>query len=143
MKNKHILIWSVVSIIIVLDQLTKFFASSLTNAIQIIPKVVSFNLTTNTGAGFGIFSGYNAILLFLSLIILGAILYYYDKIPDKKYIYVSVALIIGGAIGNIIDRIAHGRVIDFIDFAYWPAFNVADSAITIGAILVVIYYFKN
>ncbi|MEA2036925.1 MAG: signal peptidase II, partial [Nanoarchaeota archaeon] len=97
----------------------------------------------NTGAGFGILKGWNAILIFISLIIIGIILFNFDKITKEKPIYIPVALVLGGAIGNLIDRIFIGHVIDFISFTFWPAFNVADSGITIGAIWLIIYFWKK
>ena len=74
---------------------------------------------------------------------IGLILFYYDKLPKKKYVVVSTALIFSGAIGNLIDRIFLGYVVDFIDIGLWPAFNVADSAITIGAIGIIYYLIKD
>jgi len=65
--------------------------------------------------------------------VIAVIIYYFDKIPNKdRFLQFSIALVLGGAIGNLIDRIVLGYVIDFIDLTFWPAFNVADSAITLG-----------
>tara|TARA_Y100000310_G_C20693019_1_gene823642 strand:- start:2889 stop:3317 length:429 start_codon:yes stop_codon:yes gene_type:complete len=141
--KKDYLIPLIAIIVIILDQLTKFWASKITDPIQIIPKVIQLRLTTNTGAGFGIFTGYNTALLFMSFIILGVIFYYYNEVPKKTYLYICYALIVGGAIGNIIDRIRLGNVIDFISISIWPSFNVADASITIGAIIFAIYLYRN
>jgi signal peptidase II len=129
--------------VILLDQLTKIWASKLTSPIPIISNFFQLRLSTNTGAGFGIFTGFNSILIFISLIILGGIFYYYDQIPKKSYLYICYALIVGGAIGNLIDRIRLGRVIDFIAISIWPSFNIADAAITIGAIIFAIYLYRE
>ena len=107
-----------------------------------------FNLThvRNTGGAFGIFggekSGFGSLLfVIISLIAIGAIIYLFMKIREgEKTLALSFSLILSGAIGNLIDRLHYGEVIDFLDFhiaAYhWPAFNVADSAICIGIGLV-------
>jgi len=87
--------------------------------------------------------GMNLLLIWVSIIVIGAILYNYNKIPKDKVPQTAFALIIGGAIGNLIDRIVIGKVKDFIDFRVWPAFNIADSAISIGAVLLIIYYWKK
>jgi signal peptidase II len=85
----------------------------------------------------------NPLLIWISLMVIGAILYNYEKIPKENIPQISFALITGGAIGNLISRIFYGYVIDFIDFRVWPAFNIADSAITIGAVMLVIYFWKK
>ena len=77
------------------------------------------------------------------LLIIGIIIYYYDKIPKNKYAEISAALILGGAVGNLIDRVLRGHVIDFIDLRIWPSFNIADTAISIGAIGLILYLIKK
>jgi len=116
---------------------------TLSQSIPIINNVLHMTYILNTGAAFGIFKGMNLLLIWISIIIIGAILYNYDKIPKDTVPQIGFALIIGGAIGNLIDRIFLGHVIDFIDFRIWPAFNIADSAISIGAVLLIIYYWKK
>jgi len=112
-------------------------------SIPLIKNILHLTYIQNTGAGFGILKGWNLILIFISLIIIGIILYNFDKIIKEKSIHIPVALILGGAFGNLIDRILLGHVIDFIDFRIWPAFNVADSAITIGALWLIVYFWKK
>jgi len=116
---------------------------TLHQSIPLINNFLHLTYIQNTGAGFGILKGSNTILIFISLIIIGAILYYFNKITKEKSINLPIALILGGAIGNLIDRIFLGHVIDFMDLRIWPAFNVADSAITIGAIWLIIYFWKK
>ena len=93
--------------------------------------------------GFGIMPGQNMLIAWLMVIFIGAVLYYYDEIPKKKHIIMLVGLLVGGAIGNLIDRFVYGFVRDFIAFSFWPAFNVADMAITIGGIGLVIYLWRK
>jgi len=145
MKNKYIL-FLVSLIIILLDQVIKLVivkTMSLGQSIVIIKNIVHITYTTNTGAGFGILKNMNSFLMWISIIIIGIILYYYDKIPDKRFPQISAGLILGGAAGNLIDRIFISHVIDFIDFRIWPVFNLADSAITIGVICLLIYFWRK
>lgn len=147
MKQKNVLfIFSITLIIILLDQLIKYLISKYMRPSQSIPLIKNFLYLTyikNTGAGFGILKGSNTILIFTSLIIIGIILFYFDRIIKEKPIHIPIALILGGAIGNLIDRLFLGYVIDFIDFRVWPTFNLADSCITIGALWLVVYFWKK
>lgn len=145
MKNKKILLLASL-IIILLDQLTKVITvktMSISQSIPLIKNILHLTYVTNTGAGFGIFKNMNSVLIWITIVVIGAIFYYYDKIPKEKFPQISMGLILGGAFGNLIDRIFIGHVIDFIDFRIWPVFNVADSAITIGVIVLVIYFWKK
>jgi|Deesub1362A_J573_1020465.scaffolds.fasta_scaffold01403_8 signal peptidase II len=112
-----------------------------------------FNLTHihNRGAIFGFFANSENpyIFIFLTILSLGAfifIIYYFLRIPiTEKYLKTSLSLILGGAFGNLFDRLLRGYVVDFFDFYigkyHWPAFNIADSSITIGAIILIIIIF--
>ncbi len=126
-KNLRNFILITISIII-LDQLTKYF----------IPATVK-----NTAAAFGILPGQQGFLIIFSFIFIAGVIYFYPRIPKTKFPQVMMALILGGAIGNLIDRLLLGFVRDFIDVGFWPAFNIADSAITIGAIGLIIYFWKK
>ena len=89
----------------------------------------------NTGIAFGLFKG-NVIFFIVSTILVIAILVFLLRLESKNYkVIIPLALILGGAIGNLIDRLRFGYVVDFLDFRVWPVFNVADSAITIGGIV--------
>lgn len=100
---------------------------------------LNFTYIENTGISFGLFpnAGNLTFLAVNSLFILALILYYnhYRKLPSSKPFHWALMLLIAGGLGNIVDRISRGFVIDFIDFKIWPVFNAADSFITIGAIL--------
>jgi signal peptidase II len=147
MKNKNTLLIFYIGILIVIsDQITKFLITKymvLHQSIPLIKNILHLTYIQNTGAGFGILKGSNTILIFTSLIIIGAILFNFKKIIKEKPVHIPIALILGGAIGNLIDRILIGHVIDFMDFRIWPAFNVADSAITIGAVWLIVYFWKK
>ena len=127
--------------IILIDQLTKFLIRSYVHSFReiiIIDRILYISSLTNTGAAFGILKDKNMILGLFPILLLIGIIYYYKNIPQEKNLLFSLGLILGGSLGNLIDRIYLGHVIDFIDFTFWPAFNIADSAICIGAILLII-----
>ena len=131
--------------VVFLDRLTKIFFSGfldLNESIAVIHNVFHFTLVHNTGIAFGFFKDCGAVFIIIPVILTGLLvynIYYYRHSPQLSRIYiVAFSLILGGAIGNLIDRILLGYVIDFIDFRVWPVFNVADSAITIGAAIILL-----
>jgi len=135
-------------ILIFLDQVTKWWIINyIMQPIKILPITPFFNivLTWNSGISFGIFSNQGSfsviILSTLATLIVFFLGVWLMKAENKKLI-IGLICIIGGAIGNIIDRVYHGAVIDFLDFHiksyHWPAFNVADSCIFIGATLIIL-----
>jgi signal peptidase II len=94
---------------------------------------------SNTGAAFGMFKNGNPIFMVLAVIVSGAILYYYPRIPDtEKVIRFSLSLQLAGAVGNLIDRIFFGHVTDFISVGNFAIFNIADSSITVGVAILLI-----
>lgn len=128
--------------VVIIDQLTKYFVKK-TPSIEVIKNFFYLRYTTNTGAGFGILKDYMTLLIFISIIILGFVLFYFNRLPDKRYVLVSVGLFIGGLTGNLIDRIIYSRVTDFIDFTIWPSFNIADSCVCLGATGLIIWMWKD
>ena len=143
------LLWSLLSIvIIILDQVTKAWVVSsigLTESIKIIPGILDFVYVKNTGAAFSILAQreYGIIILSaVSIIFCAAVIWYIlKKKPTSKLLLLSLSLMVEGAAGNVLDRIARGFVVDFIEvqFINFPVFNVADIAITVGAVLIIIY----
>lgn len=93
-------------------------------------------LVKNTGTAFGFFQGNNRLLLFISYAILLLLLYGARGVCERggHWAFWGMALLWGGAVGNIVDRHLYGQVVDFLDFRVWPVFNIADSAITLGSI---------
>jgi signal peptidase II len=131
--------------VVALDQATKTVVAarmSLGESVPVIPGLLHFTLVHNTGMAFGLLSGadvpYKSMLMTLgALVALGAVAYYAIRSPQgEKLTRFVLILILGGAIGNILDRVRLGYVIDFVDVFYrdshWPAFNVADASISIG-----------
>lgn len=142
--KKGELISATVFAVILLDQVSKYFLRLLKPDFSVIGDFLSISYSENTGASFGILKPFPLLLMWVTVIIIGFILFYYDRIPKKKkFPQTAFALILGGAFGNLIDRIFFGFVTDFIDFSFWPAFNIADSAVFIGAILAIIYFWKE
>lgn len=138
LSGKSLSLLGVSTFIIAIDQISKYVISTSITIGQTIPVIKGmFHLTLvqNTGAGFGILQGMNGLLLAISTLVVGIIAYFWRQIIMQERHHIPVALILGGAIGNLIDRGMLGYVVDFIDFRIWPVFNIADSAITVGAIL--------
>jgi len=128
-KKREYQFFGVVTIaVILLDQLMKWLV------LRINPlwdwTFFEIHLVTNTGAGFGILHDKTMLLAMFSLLVAIVIVWNYRKIPKERFAQFCVALFLGGVLGNFIDRAFRGLVIDFIDFKFWPAFNVADSAIS-------------
>ncbi len=126
--------------IIFLDQATKFLASqnlTLAQPVPVVKGVLSLTLVHNRGAAFGILKNQVPFFIFAALVATVLICVNLNKSQrDEPAVYnISLSLILAGGLGNLIDRIWLGYVIDFIDFGFWPVFNVADSAITAGALL--------
>lgn len=133
----------IVIAIVALDQLTKWIAiHSLTNPIWFFHDV-GFQLAYNKGVAFSMpLTGISAILVSLVIAILLLIFYVYKLKRTSLFAAITVGLIIGGAVGNAVDRIRMGHVIDFIHIGWWPAFNMADTCIVAGSLLLVLFYDK-
>ncbi len=136
--------------VIIVDRLSKSFFSKILSygeSIPVIRNIFHFTLVHNTGIAFGLFRDQGLVFVIIpiiAIILLVFNLYYFQQnkeVLSQRYI-VAFSLILGGAVGNLIDRIVYGYVIDFIDFRIWPVFNIADSAITIGAVVIAIQCFK-
>ena len=93
---------------------------------------VDLTYVRNTGVAFGALAGGGAIVWVLTGLALCGLLVYFALRSDRRWLWLPVGMIAGGAIGNLVDRARHGWVVDFIDFVAWPAFNVADMAIVVG-----------
>ncbi|MEW6101436.1 MAG: signal peptidase II [Candidatus Omnitrophota bacterium] len=124
--------------ILFLDQASKFFILknlSLNESIPVIKGVFHLTLVFNRGAAFGILKNQLPLFIFTAVISVILITLSLKESRGKKVSVFSLSLILAGALGNLADRIFFGYVIDFLDFRIWPVFNVADCAITAGAIL--------
>ncbi len=153
------LFFSLILLVITIDQLSKklaiFFLRDGVQSLTIIPDFFSLTYAENKGVAFGLEFAPPAVLLLLTGLITAIVLFYVIRSKNRTTLFLlPFALITGGGIGNMIDRIVHGKVVDFIYFdlyhghvfgtwvSLWPIFNVADSAITIGACMLIIFHNK-
>ncbi len=129
--------------VVVADQLSKLWIRSNLDISESLFEVGFFRLTRvhNSGAAFGLFQGQSFLLTIIALVGVAALLLYafffHHKFPflGNRLGKLALGLVLGGTVGNLIDRIRLGYVTDFIDFNFWPAFNIADPAIVVGVIL--------
>ncbi len=148
MRNKYLFLFIISNALILIDQYTKFMVSlhiPLNYSINVVAGFFNLTHIRNSGVAFGIFSEQNSelkpyLLIFVSIIAIIAILViFHQRDREKKMVQTGLVLVFSGAIGNLIDRVLHKEVIDFIDIFFenqhWPAFNIADACITIGVVL--------
>jgi signal peptidase II len=149
MKNKYLWVGSIMGIVLVLDQFTKYVVESrirLYDVIVIIPGFFNITHVRNKGAAFGILSNLpefwrSMFFIAVTIVAVAVVIAFIVKTRERLPVY-AFSLIAGGAMGNVIDRIRYGEVIDFIQWYvkshYWPSFNVADSSITIGVVMLAV-----
>jgi signal peptidase II len=154
-QRTHPAAWLWLSLAVVaLDQATKFLVTrffELYDRVEVLP-VLDFTLLHNTGAAFSLLAGASGwqrwFFIGLACVVSVLLVAWIWRTPrGEKLLPLALALILGGAVGNVIDRVVHGYVVDFIHAhwgaAYFPAFNIADSAITIGAVLLILDAFRE
>jgi len=160
-RKRSIIIYSIIAVIVILDQIAKYIVKSsmhLYESINLLGDFLKFTYIENPGMAFGIQFENKFWFTVLSVVAAGIVVFYLLRMTNERYIFrFSLALILGGAIGNLIDRLAFGKVVDFIDVEFiditlpsfnfwiisfpgydmtrWPVFNIADSAVTCGMIL--------
>lgn len=139
------------TILVIIDQVSKIIViNNLTNnkSVEVIKSFFYLTYTNNTGAAFSILTGKRILLILVSVIVIGILIYYIKKTKiEKKINKIALSLVIGGSIGNLIDRIIKGAVIDFLDFKIfgynYPIFNLADTFIVLGVFLLLIGMFRK
>lgn len=133
--------------IVALDQWTKWLVrTNITLGDMWLPGSISWLMPyarivnwSNTGTAFGLFQGLGGIFTVLALIVSGVIIYYYPRVPAEDWwLRLAMAFQLGGALGNLTDRVTRGQVTDFISVGTFPVWNVADASITIGVIILVV-----
>ena len=141
---------SVAAVTLGLDQLTKHLVLSRLswgeawNPIEGLARYFSVTPVANTGAAFGLLPDQGTLLTVLALIVVAGILYYQRQLATQSaWLAGCLGLLLGGALGNLADRLRFGHVVDFIDFKFWPVFNLADSAIVVGVGLLVFWYWRH
>ena len=132
------MIFVIVSSVIFLDQLTKLFVTKLlqlNTPVVLIKNFLYITLVHNRGAAFGMLKNQLLLFVLLSFFTILFIFYHLKSKKNSIILKISLSLVLAGAVGNLIDRLRFGFVIDFLDLRFWPVFNLADSALTIGALL--------
>ena len=141
MVKKDYLFFGIALLVILLDQLTKYLIS-IFQPVWNLP-LLTIHLVKNTGAGFGLLQNFSFWLGILSLIIFLIIIIFRNKIPSQTAPQLLFAFFLGGVAGNMLDRFFRGFVVDFLDFHFWPAFNLADACLTVSVIGIVIYFWRE
>jgi signal peptidase II len=144
-SNLAVILYSAAVGAYLLDRLTKYLAEEFLAGrapVEIIPGVVQLRYATNSGGAFGLFGGQPWLFFAATLVVCGAVIASSTRLTSAVS-SLGLGLILGGALGNLTDRILRGpgvsgTVVDFIDFHVWPVFNVADSAIVIGALVILV-----
>ena len=128
-------------VIIILDQMTKYLIATFQP--YWLMGFLSIHLVKNTGAGWGILQGQTLLLGIISLIVVVLVLWQYPSFSPQRWPQFLWGLFFGGVFGNMIDRLLRQYVIDFLSVSFWPAFNVADAAISVAVICLLILYWKE
>lgn len=136
-----------------LDQLTKAIVRKIVAPVGVIEVIRGFfelSYAENTGAAFGMFDGKNTIFIFVGFIAIALIFFYYKQFSESTWMKIALGFLLGGALGNLIDRITFHYVTDFIrvrwwliHLRWWPSFNIADASVCIGAIMLIIGVIRN
>jgi signal peptidase II len=127
-------------VVIALDQLTKHTLGTWIRPDQVRHVIPGLTLVyeRNTGVAFSFLAGTGALVYVVTLIALIALVAYLMRHPRRRLLWLPTGMLVGGAVSNLIDRVALGSVIDFIKLPHWPAFNIADTCITLGVIILVL-----
>ncbi len=131
-------------VLVALDQIIKYFVTVYlqpVGSVSVIDNLLSLTYVENRGVAFGMFSDMRWIFVVLTTVMLAIIIFYmFKKRPNGKFFYICAGMIIGGGIGNLIDRVLYGYVIDYLSLSFFsPVCNFADYCITIGTVLLMIY----
>ena len=150
-RFKGWLFYGVALSIVVFDQLSKYWVRTHLqpgvpwDAVAWLRPILSLTFVTNTGVVFGLFPGLGWLFAAVHVVAIGLILYFYYSLPAQTWVTrVTMGLLLGGACGNLIDRLWRGWVTDFVDLNFWPmqdwaVFNVADSAVVVSTCILMVY----
>jgi signal peptidase II len=166
LKGKNLILAATVPLVIIADQVTKALAVSYLRPliaelqaserfVTVIDGFFRLKYAENTGAAWGLLRGASPtfripFFIIVSLLAIGLIVWFFRRIePHKRLLPLAVSLVLGGAVGNLVDRVRMGKVVDFVDWfitiggeeKHWPTFNVADAAITVGVVLLILEMF--
>jgi signal peptidase II len=134
-------------IVFVLDRITKIIVTKIllsSESLPVIHRIFSITLVKNTGSAFGFLPQATKFFVWFSILAIIIIVIFLFRLKKKDFfVKFSLALIMGGALGNLFDRLAFGYVIDFLDFKIWPVFNLADFSISVGCLLLLFKMFTS
>jgi signal peptidase II len=138
----YLRLFAAAAAVVAFDQLTKEWALAALDdgPVEVVEGVLSLRLTYNSGGAFGLLQGLPGFFLVATLVVIVIILIWAHRLEDPRLI-VPLGMVLGGGLGNLADRIFRatgGRVVDFIDVHVWPVFNVADSSIVVGVLLILL-----
>ncbi len=143
MVSRKLKIFSfILAAVVFLDFIVKYLLVRSGTSKSIIGDFFQIAISHNFGAGFGIMQGQRIILVFVSFIAICLMVYYYKE-ADSAYLQCSISLLLGGTISNLADRLTLGYVIDYIRLSFWPSFNIADAAITLGGVMLVYHLVRK
>ena len=130
------------ALIFALDQLTKYLVvthlqyGESWSLLPHLERLFKFTFIINTGAAFGMFPQLGNVFTLIAVVVIGGIVFFHHHLPTENlWVRVSLGLQLGGALGNVIDRLTRGYVVDFVDIGFWPIFNLADLAIVVGVLV--------
>lgn len=126
-------------LVVIVDQLSKAVVRSSIGAggsRHVIPGLTLVN-AANSGIAFSLFTGSEVVVIIVSVVVLAVVIGYFARHSDRRWMWLACGLVVGGALGNLLDRVRVGVVTDFIKLPDWPAFNVADASITVGVLTLV------
>lgn len=148
--RQHILLPGVTLLVLVVDQLSKRWITGHLqlgeswNPVPFLRRLMTLTYVTNTGVAFGLFPGGSDLFIGVAILVVIGVLAYSIHLPQGQWVtQLTMGLILGGTTGNLLDRLVHGHVIDFIDFRVWPVFNVADSAIVVAMAILAHYLWRD
>jgi signal peptidase II len=141
-KARWALLLAVAAVVFLADRISKYLVvtnlavGEMWNPIPVLRPFVTVTHVTNTGAAFGLFRDYGLIFAIVDVVVVVGIIAFYRFLPPgQAWLRVSLGLQLGGALGNLCDRVGLGSVVDFVDFKIWPVFNLADLAVVVGVSL--------
>jgi signal peptidase II len=145
-----VLLPAIAVLILIADQFSKHIIQQAMrpgdfwSPLPFLGRLFRISYVTNTGAAFGLFPNQGGLLVVVALVVVVVIVAYYRHLPAERWLlHLSLGLQLGGAIGNLLDRVRLGYVVDFIDVGFWPVFNLADSAIVVGVAILAYYFWHD
>lgn len=132
-------------VIVAVDRITKFYIEEYLEIGETVPVIRGFfdiTRVNNIGAAFGMLKGFNILFMAAALAVMVLFVYFYSEIVKENYLIIASSFILGGTVGNLMDRIYFGYVIDYLNLSFWPTFNLSDAFLTIGVFMLMLYLWR-